>query len=141
MPKPFNLSQLNKALKYVEAKLNDKAELETNLLEDSVFLKKNDLQYDRVEINDILWVEGGTNSITVVTKYNRKFVISGIFGPFTRKIKRPHIKRVHRSFLINLQHITAIKGNRLMIEDHGIPFSKTYVKNIKKLLQIITSSK
>ena len=141
LPKPFNLSQLNKALKYVEAKLNDKAELETNLLEDSVFLKKNDLQYDRVEINDILWVEGGTNSITVVTKYNGKFVISGIFGPFTRKIKRPHIKRVHRSFLINLQHITAIKGNRLMIEDHGIPFSKTYVKNIKKLLQIITSSK
>ncbi|MEO1258440.1 MAG: response regulator transcription factor [Bacteroidota bacterium] len=141
LPKPFNLSQLNKALKYVEAKIKEKPGQEEPLLDEHIFLKKNDLQYDRIPVGDILWVEGGRNNITVVTKNNGKYVISGVFATFSEKVNQPSLKRVHRSYMINLKQVTAIKGRYLMVGENEIPYTKTYVANINELLRVISSSK
>lgn len=42
--------------------------------------------------------------------------------------------RVHRSYIINKTKVKALKGRDLMIEDHSIPVSDTYIDRVKSEL-------
>lgn len=140
LPKPFNLAQLKSILDYVLAEEENKSEVTIPILDGAVFLKKKD-QYDKIPMDQILWVEGGRNTITVQTKNSGKYVVTGTFGPFIKRIDQDFLVRISKSYLINLHHVDTIRGNQFIINNQAIPFSKTYVPDLNKLLYLIKSSK
>jgi DNA-binding LytR/AlgR family response regulator len=42
--------------------------------------------------------------------------------------------RVHRSFIINIAHVTSLKGRELIVGEKKIPVSNTYYEQVKDLL-------
>jgi len=138
LPKPFNLAQLKSILDYIQP--IEKKKDEIPVLEGFLFLKKKD-QFNRVAFTDILWIEGGRNSITIQTIHSGKYVLTGTFGPFCKKINHAYLVRVHNSYLVNLQHVDSVRGRRFVIGKQIIPFSKTFVPDLEKLLLLVKSSK
>ncbi len=140
LPKPFNDYQLKSAIDYVlETLQNERDQPDTQ--KDFLFIKDRNT-YHRISVYDIQYIEGGKNTITIHTASKKKFVISGTFDPFHSRINQfEQIIRVHRSFIINLDHVIAIHGNQLQIAGRLIPFSKKYIPNIKKYFPLVSSSK
>lgn len=105
-------------------------------LRDCVFLKRRDI-YEKVAIADILYVEAGGSSLTIVTKTNRRYVLSINLKKFISQVTNEDLVRVHRSFIVNLAQVQAVKGRQLVVGEKDIPFSDSFVPQISNVLPMV----
>ena len=52
---------------------------------------------------------------------------------FETLISQENFLRVHKSFIMAIDKINSIEGNRILIENYKIPIDQTYKGNINKL--------
>lgn len=109
---------------------NDKAKP----AEASFFFVKTETRMERVENNDVLYVEGMGDYWRIVTKTRRIMTLMN-----ARKLEEilhePQFCRVHKSFFIALDKIESIERNRIKIGDQYIPVSETYHKAFFDLVE------
>jgi DNA-binding LytR/AlgR family response regulator len=91
-------------------------------LKQSIFLRKKD-KFERVDFNDILWAEAESNYTSVGTTSNQ-FLLSITLQEMERHLTAPFFLRIHRSYVVNLQHIDSIEGNMLHIRNRSFQVSK-----------------
>ncbi|MFA8432942.1 MAG: LytR/AlgR family response regulator transcription factor [Marinifilaceae bacterium] len=89
----------------------------------SIFMKKEN-QFERVDLKDILWIEAESNYTSIHAK-NGIFTFSVTLKKIEEKLPPQKFCRVHRSFIVNIDNITGIEGNQLVIHDKYIPISKS----------------
>ena len=53
------------------------------------------------------------------------------------KLHDPHFLRVHRSFIVNLNHIESIEDNFIILLNKQIPIGKTYKEQLMSRLDIL----
>lgn len=105
-------------------------------LRDCIFLKRKDI-YEKVQIANILYVEAGGSSLTIVTRSNRKYVLSINLKKFISQVTNEDLVRVHRSFIVNLAQVEAIKGRQLVVGEKDIPYSDSFVPQISRMLPVV----
>jgi len=101
------------------------------LLDDRMFIKKNN-RFERVNFLEIQWMQAESNYTKIVTdktSYTLTLTLRHLF----EKIYHPSFIRVHRSYVINMEHIEAFEGNMLLIKGQKIPISKSYREEALKL--------
>jgi len=134
--KPFNERELNVAIELALHNFSRvKAEAvvpETEhefpenthyVLKERIFVKINS-RFEKIILQDILWIEADGNYSTIVTK-DHKFVLVSNLSGLEEKIEHPLFLRVHRSYIVNLQRIDSFEENRLFIQEKEIPISKS----------------
>jgi DNA-binding LytR/AlgR family response regulator len=105
------------------------------------FFIKNGTRYVRYDEADILWVQGGGygSSIEIYTNSER-IIFSSSLQDFERQLSTNNLIRVHRSYLVNVNHIHATERERLILIRQGketyIPISKEYTDIQKYLVKI-----
>jgi len=132
--KPFNNTDVQIAVELACQKHND-ALIHANsasILPDSAIFLKDGLCYKRIEIASILYIEAKGSYSNVVTT-TRSYTLSYNLNYFTSQIKSPVFKKVHRSFIVNINNIQAFDSNSLQINRTTIPVSKTYRKEVMDL--------
>ncbi len=108
----------------------------TFLLPDRVFLKINERMV-RLFFRDILWVEADDYYCKIVTR-EREFLVGQTLKKFSEAIAGlPEMMRVHRSFVVNLQHIEEIGDVFIYINRQQIPVSKSGKEELLARLQKI----
>ena len=105
-------------------------------LRECLFLKRRDL-YEKVNISDILYVEAGGSSLKIVTNSKRSYVLSINLKKFTSQVTNSNLVRVHRSFIVNLAQVNAIKGRLLVVGERDIPFSDSFIPQIGSYLPVV----
>ena len=96
------------------------------------FFVKGDKKYHQVDSENILFIEAYGNYTKVFFK--EEMIIShekisyyeSLFGD-------QYFMRVHKSFLVALDKIKLIEGNRIFINDHQIPIGQTYKSKVNQL--------
>jgi len=63
-----------------------------------------------LEPEDVIWVEAANQYVRLHTR-SRKFVVSQSLRQFARNLPEQQFVRIHRSTLVNLQHITGIRNS------------------------------
>lgn len=133
--KPFNKGDLVIAMELACQKHNsqllDKGEDYNNVMTQAIFLKENNT-YKRVDIPSILYIEAKGSYSEVVTT-NKSYILSYNLSHFSEQVKHPVFKRVHRSFLVNVNRVDGISNNNLIINKHYIPISKNHQKEVLSL--------
>lgn len=97
---------------------------------DYVFVKSEGRQV-KIVFDDILYVEGLKDYLKIITRTSKHLVLETMRS-FEERLPT-NFKRVHRSYLINTNHLTAIDGNSVYIQDKLIPIGETYRKDFKNL--------
>ncbi|MDA3818411.1 MAG: LytTR family transcriptional regulator DNA-binding domain-containing protein [Prolixibacteraceae bacterium] len=133
--KPFNDRQvqiaIDMALNNFEKKAVASTAQETNdpiknepmvVFKGSLFLKK-DSHFERLNFDDVLYLEAASNYTSVVTKKGR-YVYSTILKYFEEKLPGDKFVRIHRSYIVNLDSVTGFEGGYLFVNDVHIPISK-----------------
>jgi DNA-binding LytR/AlgR family response regulator len=130
--KPFNKNDLRIAIELSCQKHNNKviefASADTDVTTHSIFVKENSV-YKRIDVPYILYIEANGSYSNIVTT-TKTYTLSYNLNHFTTQVKNPIFKRVHRSFIVNINKVDGIDNTSLLINKNIIPVSKQFQKEI-----------
>jgi len=141
MLKPISFERFIKGVN----KVCERMQLESNLSspgepkkmtssESSFFFVKTETRMERIENNDVLYVEGMSDYWRIVTKTRRIMTLMNA-KKLEEVLHEPQFCRVHKSFFVALDKIESIERNRIKIGDKYIPVSETYHKTFFELIE------
>jgi len=102
--------------------------------ETSFFFVKTETRMERIENNEVLYVEGMGDYWRIVTKTRRIMTLMNA-RKLEEVLREPQFCRVHKSFFIALDKIESIERNRIKIGYQYIPVSETYHKAFFDLVE------
>ncbi|MCE7994228.1 MAG: response regulator transcription factor [Roseivirga sp.] len=95
---------------------------------------KGDKKHHQVAFSDILFVEAFGNYAKVYLE-NEMIVTHEKLSTFEQLLPSQEFIRVHKSFIISVERINLIEGNRIKINDHEIPIGQVYKMNVNRLFE------
>jgi len=109
------------------------------IVKQAIFLYRKDIAH-KVLFADILYVQADNSTTTVFTANQGKFTTSVNLKSFLSQVEQPSLVRVHRSYAVNLNQVTAIAKRMLFIVDKLIPVSKSYHSTLEDAFFTIKTS-
>jgi DNA-binding LytR/AlgR family response regulator len=89
----------------------------------------------RVELDDILYIEGQKNYVFVYTKTQRIMSLQ-VMKQLEELLPPNRFVRVHKSYIIALDKITSIERQEILIKDRIVPIGGVYAEHFSKMLEI-----
>jgi DNA-binding LytR/AlgR family response regulator len=135
-PIPFGrlLKACHKAREFYELKKN--ASLTDNCKNEYCFIKSNG-RYEKVLLNDLLFVEAADNYIVIHTT-GKSFLTYQTLKSMEAYLPEIKFIKVHKSFIVAIDRISHIDGNDILINNNTIPISRNFKKAV---LNRITNTK
>lgn len=129
-PIPFDrfLKTINKIYQqiYVSTSIGD-----IGLQQEPHIFLKVDKKLLKINLNDILYIESLKDYIKVITNLG-DYVVHKSLTAITEELPLSNFLRVHRSYTISINKITAIDGNAIEIANRRIPIGRNYLKQAKE---------
>lgn len=91
----------------------------------------------KVEIEKVAWVEGLKDYVKIyLTTATKPIITRMTIKSLEEKLPEPAFIRVHKSYLVAVDKISAIKRDVVEIGANEIPVSESYKENLRKILHI-----
>ncbi|UNY98041.1 LytTR family DNA-binding domain-containing protein [Zhouia spongiae] len=134
--KPFSFERFMKALNKVRItkQANVRVPSEMNTEKPARIFLKGDKRYYQVNINEILFVEAYGN-YSKIHLLDEMILCHEKISSLEKILPDKKFLRVHKSFLISLNHIEVIEGNRIYIKNHIVPVGQTYKLIVNNLIK------
>ena len=132
------LKAINRAKEQLELKDRPASAADGKLepAEDFIFVKA-DKKLVKVNYNDILYIEGLKDYVIIRMPDSRVITLQTMKSLET-KLPAGTFKRIHRSYIVNLDHIEAVMGNMVEISEKGqkkhLPVGKNYREDLSDLV-------
>lgn len=126
---------VQKAIHYfsaLEAKPQIITEPTTTKEAEFIFVK-NEYKLTKVDIADILYIEGMQNYVAIHTKKEKIISLQNI-KKTEEQLPRNQFARVHKSYLVALNKINNIERSRIYIESYVIPLGDFYKEAFYKMI-------
>ncbi len=137
--KPFDKVTLQSCIDRVfdlKEKQMEKLEIKSVVLEDSFFVKQNDV-LKRIEFDDILWIEADGNYIELHLD-DKRYATKMSLTKVEQKIDAPYFVRAHKKFLINIKKIDSIpSSSELIINGRNIPIGSKFRSALLKKIEAV----
>jgi len=88
----------------------------------------------KIETNGIQYIASDGNYITLFTE-TQKVVLRSSLDNILVELNQPQFKRVHRSYVVNLQQVKSFSSQSVMVPLAKIPLSRKYKSEILDLLE------
>ena len=134
--KPFSFDRLVKAVNKVSDTQNTKTiikEVTSSTDSTTRFFVKGDKKHHQIDLNDLLYIEAYGNYTKLYLK-DEMIVSHEKISHYEELLDTGNFLRVHKSFIVAIDKIKFIEGNRILINAHKIPIGQTYKSSINKLL-------
>ena len=99
----------------------------TTKIEDTVdfIFVKTEYRHQKIMLSDILFMKGLSDYVAIQTK-DQKILTLQNMKDFDQNLPHTRFMRVHKSYIVSLEHIEFIERNRIVIEGEYIPIGATY---------------
>jgi DNA-binding LytR/AlgR family response regulator len=91
-------------------------------------------KYLRVAHADVLYVEG-LNNYVLLHLPSQRVATYHTLKELVETLPQPPFLRVHKSFIVNLDHVRLLDGNTLYVQDKLIPVSDTYREALYRVVR------
>jgi len=134
--KPIPLPRFIKCINKITTEYNLKNNIRTEAAKgDSHIFIKVDKKMMKINIEEILFVEGMKEYIKVVTS-DKTYITHKSLTSLSEELPNDKFLRIHKSYVIALNKVKSIEGNRIQILNHIIPIGRNYSKEVKnKILE------
>ena len=124
--KPISFDRFLKAVNKVQSLLQqEKWQDEAN---DFMFVR-SDRQMHKVLFKDILVVEGLENYVCIYME-NTKLLVRSTMKRMVEALPGRLFQQVHKSYLVNLEKVEMIDGNRIVVGRHTIPVARNFREEV-----------
>lgn len=103
-------------------------------LKHDYFFIKTDFKMQKVNFNDILFVEGQSDYLKIVTQKERFMTLMN-FKTIEEILANENFVRVHKSYLVAVSKIDFVERNHINIKEYSIPISEGYRLNFFKTIE------
>ena len=111
--------------------------------DDHFYIKTSNNGYSKVNASDVVWIETVRGGIEINTTDGKVYILTASLNSFLLQFQHSSYLRVHRSFLINKEHIQSIKDRSFIIASNSkkklIPCSQSYWNEIKTKFKTLRS--
>ena len=87
------------------------------------FFVKSESKFEKLYFNEVCFVEGMQNYAVIHTK-ERKLITYITMTSLESQLPKEQFLKVHKSYIVGVQHIKAIEGNEILIGTSRIPISR-----------------
>lgn len=130
--KPVDFGTFEKAVKKAADLLQFRKSMERQKSEDFIMFKSNYLMH-KVYLKDILWVEGLSEYIVLVTAF-KKYIILERMSNFVKLYERFGFIRIHKSYIVLQNHIKSFSSGRVhLLSEHSLPLGRTFKEILKTI--------
>ncbi|MFD1292291.1 LytR/AlgR family response regulator transcription factor [Lutibacter holmesii] len=136
-PIPFHrfLTAVNRAQELFELKAEPETAVQTLTAQSSDFIfVKSEYENLKVNLNTIRYIEGLKDYIKIYTDDPKPILTLNSLKAFEEKLP-PNFIRVHRSFIVSLNHINSVQRNRIIIDKVYIPIGQNYKDDFIKRIE------
>jgi len=130
--KPFSLERFIKASqKALELKVLKQKNILADKTAPNYFYIKCDGKIERVIYDELLYIEGMTNYVTLYTT-DKKLVVYLTIKGILEKLPPVKFMQVHKSYIVNTERINTIDGHTLRLGDKKITMGANYADELMK---------
>lgn len=133
--KPFSFDRLVKAVNKVSETQTTKTIIKavsSSADSSTRFFVKGDKKHHQIDLTDLLYIEAYGNYTKLFLK-EEMIVSHEKISHYEDLLNASNFLRVHKSFIVAINKIKFIEGNRILINEHKIPIGQTYKSSINKL--------
>jgi DNA-binding LytR/AlgR family response regulator len=94
------------------------------------FFVKCGTKYEKIYFDDVLYVEGLQNYITIYTRKGKYITMHYLKTLEENYLNDQLFIRVHKSYIVSVNKIESIQGNEIFIGAHRIPISRNYREQV-----------
>ncbi|MEO6304246.1 MAG: LytTR family DNA-binding domain-containing protein [Bacteroidia bacterium] len=102
---------------------------------DYIFVRSNSLLV-KIKINDILYIQALGDYVNIYTNNSRNTVHITLKS-IEEKLSSKKFYRLHRSYLIAIDHVDKVEENTAFIGKHPIPIGEQFKKELLKKINLI----
>ena len=103
-----------------------------DFLSDFIFVK-TEHKIQKVYLNDILFIEGLKDYISIFTPLERIITLQNM-KKMEEALPEANFTRVHKSYIVSINKIDSIERSRIFIKDKVIPVGDTYREEFFKII-------
>lgn len=134
--KPVNLSRFMAAVSRAKELFDNKGHIEVNENDKEYVFVRSNSQLVKIKINDILYIQALGDYVNIFTSTSRNTVHITLKG-MEEKLPSRKFYRLHRSYLIAIDHIDRVEEGNAFIGKHPIPIGEQFKKELLKKLNLI----
>lgn len=135
--KPISMDRFLKAVNKVSDKLAARHDAEEPMATDTFFFVKADKKLVKINFDDIIYIEGLKDYVIIKNEVNRVITLQTMKS-LEDKLPPHTFRRIHRSFIVNMNKIQAIDGNAVEVLEKGqvkhLPIGKNYRDELLDLI-------
>ena len=136
--KPISLDRFMKAVNKASDRIKSKStEIVIDDDGDDYFFVKADKKLVKVNFNDIIYIEG-LKDYVIIRKENGRVITLQTMKSLDSKLPSKMFKRIHRSYIVNINKINAIVANMVEITEKGqskhLPIGKNYRDELLRII-------
>ncbi|RKF03773.1 LytTR family two component transcriptional regulator [Tenacibaculum lutimaris] len=133
--KPFSFDRLVKAVNKVSDTVSTKTVQKESIQPSQVntrFFIKGDKKHHQIDLSDLLFIEAYGN-YTKLFLTDEMIISHEKISHYETMLNENNFLRVHKSFIVAIDKIKFIEGNRIIIHEHKVPIGQTYKNSVSKL--------
>jgi DNA-binding LytR/AlgR family response regulator len=97
-------------------------------------------RHTKVQLDQVAYIQAANQYLTLHTINRQQFCVSLSLGQFEQQYPHPDFLRIHRSVIVNLQHVTGFEEPAtLFVGPEAFPLGKTYRREVKNRLPFLRS--
>ncbi len=129
------LRAANKYYDTIHRKITGNSNLNTSESkgENFIFIK-TEYKIVKIDLADILYIEGLKDYIRFVTPKEQLLTLQSMKS-MEEHLPSPRFIRVHKSYIVSMQHVEAIERNKIKIKDKWVPIGNTYRDSFYKIVE------
>jgi len=131
------LRAVHKAAEKIKAK-KPEVEAAAGEIGDSYFFVKADKKLIKINFEDILYIEGLKDYVIIRMESGRVITLQTMKS-LDERLPQEIFRRIHRSYIVNIQKINALLGNTIEIMEAGkikqLPIGKNYREDVYSIIK------
>jgi DNA-binding LytR/AlgR family response regulator len=134
--KPVSEERFLKAVMRASSLMHNNPAVNNAVQENHLFVKVNS-SLVKINISDILYIEAMADYVTIHTPEHR-YTVHATMKTIQESLPAAGFFRVHNSFIVNIEKISVIEDNMVMINKKLLPVSRSKVKPLMQRLNLIS---
>ena len=96
----------------------------SNEILETIFIKSG-YEHIKIVISDIVYIKSDTDYTEIVTT-QKKYLSTNSLKYWLDKLPSTHFYRIHKSYIINTQHLIKVSSNLVYLPDSILPIGRAY---------------
>jgi DNA-binding LytR/AlgR family response regulator len=125
--------------RFLKAVLKAKKKFDSRVIfEDrDIFFKVKNSRMVKVNLKDILYIEALTNHVSIYAANHERLIIHSTLKAIENKLPAKNFLRIHNSYLVRIDKISALEGNCVVVNKKLLPVSRANWKVLTERLEMI----